>query len=177
MNAPLLDRLRAALGAFDGAAVTILGEVGARHSGEPGYAAALVALTTDADPLMQRAGSWLLLDHVRSAGALGAEDLARLGSGLERIADWQTALHVLQALDHIPPVAPPAEPFIAFAEHYLDHARPFLRAWSMNALRRLALAHPALTPRADAARTRALNDPAASVRARARARIADAADI
>ena len=54
---PPVDRLRAALSAFDGRAMTMLGEAEAALGGEPGYADAVVALVADAAPMVASGGT------------------------------------------------------------------------------------------------------------------------
>ena len=60
----------------------------------------------------------------------------------------------------------------AFVENWLhpllQHKRPFLRAWSMNAYPYLAVQHEAFSTQADVVMADAEKDKAASVRARAR---------
>ena len=53
-------------------------------------------------------------------------------------------------------------------ETLLKNDRPFLRAWSMDALQKLAQQDAELAQRADTALAAAEHDPAASVRVRAR---------
>ena len=119
--------LRARLAAYDGRAVTLLGEVEAACRTLPGYTDALIALCADRSETVAAGASWLLRSALQSGDAL---------------ARW--------------------------LEPLLRHERPFLRAWSLDALAHLAAAHPGHGAAYAAALVRALEDDAASVTARAR---------
>ncbi len=75
---------------------------------------------------------------------------------------------VLQALDVYDRPLPEGPALARFAQSRITHARPFVRAWAVNALCVLAIHHPEFRAAAETARNQALNDTAASVRARAR---------
>ena len=164
----LVLKLRAAMADFDGAAVSMLSEASLPFRADPQYSHALVFLFDDPEPTIQIGASWLLLDHVKTKKALRPEYLDELAPRLEGVTAWMAALHVLQALDFYKAPHHKADKFAAFCQQHLTHDRPFLRAWSMNALCRLAAQHTAYRPEAQRARQAALEDKSASVRARAR---------
>lgn len=70
---------------------------------------------------------------------------------------WEIALHLLQSIQHCP-VDLPAET----VRPYLQHQKPMVRAWALDATVRLG------APDAAKLLSAAADDPAASVRARAR---------
>ena len=160
--------LRGALDCFDGKAVSLLSEAAVQWSDAPDYLDSLIALCGDDAPMVQSGASWLLLDHARQGGRLTEARLAALGTRLGGLQDWSGVLHVLQLLEYQPVPPDDVSPFADLARQHLDHDRPFLRAWSVSALCRLATRHPHLLAEAEAAHRAALDDPAASVRARAR---------
>lgn len=168
MTASLLETLRADLAEFDGNAVSFLSETAARYRSEPEFISACIALVGDDDPLIQRGASWIWRDHIKTSKALTEEELNLLLPALGKIKDWGAALHTLQAFDHYSGEALNADVFARFFAAYQNHKRPFLRAWAVNALCRLASHHPDFATVAKNALTAALEDPAASVRARAR---------
>lgn len=168
---PLAGRLRAALCAFDGRAVSLLGEAEAAMGGEPGYADALVALIADDAPMVGSATSWLLKSHLERGGALSAEQTGALLVVLPdeaQGAHWSSALHLAQCVRFLDLGAVEAARLRAWLSPLLTHSRPFVRAWSLDALAHLARHHaPHRAAFADALEA-AGHDPAASVRARAR---------
>lgn len=168
VDADLTADLRRSLKAFDGNAVSMLSETRARLSDAPGYLPALIALFADTEGYISRGATWLWLDHLKAGGTATPEDWAAISDQLGPITDWQAVLHVLQSVDFLTDVPSDSTPFSDFARRHLKHKRPFVRAWALNALCRLAALDPSLTTEATKAHADALNDPAASVRARAR---------
>lgn len=168
MPGELTATLRETLAAFDGHAVSLLAEARAEFSGQAGYGAALLALLDESAPLIQRAVSWLILEDAKEARAVSPDQMAGIAPRLEGLTDWMAALHLLQVMDHIRAPQSSPEALAGWARRYLTHDRPFLRAWSMSALQRLAAHAPDLRDVAARALSQAAQDPAASVRARAR---------
>lgn len=164
----LRSDLRLALREFDGNAVSLLSETAAKLSGKDDFIPACLDLIGDDEPLIQRGASWIWLDHVRARGTIPADELSALTPQLNNITDWAAALHLLQALDFYDGSDIDLARYAEFISAYLKHKRPFLRAWSVSALCRLAAFHDGLRPEAEAALQSARSDPAASVRARTR---------
>ena len=159
-----LQTLRTALEGFDGNAVSYLSELQHSLKDTPGFLDDAIALLADEAPLIQRGTSWLIR---YAEPALSEPDIANVSHHLSGITDWQAALHLLQ-LAALSDTLPPPDSWATFARTYLGHKRPFLRAWSIAALCKVATTTPELRAEAESARQSALNDPAASVRARAR---------
>ena len=157
--------LRRALDDFDGRNVTTLSEVDAAYQASEGFRDAVILLIDDADPLLQRAATWLVHHgSLQTDAGLGPQLAPRLAG----VRDWQAVLHLLQLAANRADETFPSKAWAGFVQSYLDHERPFLRAWAMAALCRFAHHDARLRERATAARDAALNDTAASVRARAR---------
>lgn len=168
---PPVDRLRAALSAFDGRAMTMLGEAEAALGGEPGYADAVVALVADAAPMVASAATWLLKSHLEKGGALTVEQTGALVAALpdeSQGVHWSTALHLAQSVRFLDLAAAGAARMRAWLTPLLTHSRPFVRAWSLDALAHLASHHAEHRAVFGEALKAAGDDPAASVRARAR---------
>ena len=163
-----IDDLQAALATFTGNEVSLLSEVKARFRSQPDFETSITALAASDDPMMSRAAMWVILECVREGTLLVHRISAALHPHLQALADWQAVLCLLQAFDQLSQPIDHAESYADFAEANLSHQRPFLRAWSMNTLCRLARFHPELAARAQRTHQNAINDPAASVRARAR---------
>lgn len=160
--------LRDDIAAFDGRATTILGEAEARFRARPDYAASLVALAGDAEPAVSSGATWLLKAHLEAGGALAPAETDALTASLRAIAAWDAQLHVCQSVRYLTLSARDAGRLARWLESLLAHERPFLRAWSLDALWRLASRHQRHRRRAEQAFEAAGEDPAASVKARAR---------
>ena len=135
--------LRARLTAFDGRATTILGEAEARFRSRPDYVANLVSLAGDPEPAVSSGATWLIKAHLDAGGTLPAAEGAALLSRLDAIAAWQAQLHLCQIARYLSLEAEQARSFADWLEPLLEHERSFLRAWSLDALCRLALRHEA----------------------------------
>lgn len=119
---------------------------------EPCDYAALIAGCRGKDAKIARAASWVL----KAAYDAGV-DIPFPADVLTADPHWETALHLLQSVQHAPVDLPPE-----MVVHYLNHDKPMLRAWALDAYVRLG------GPEAESLLVQAANDPAASVRARAR---------
>lgn len=104
------------------------------------------------DEVTARAASWVLkAAYERGASIPYPADL--LSSDLH----WEIALHLLQSVQHVAVDLP-----VEVIRPYLTHQKPIVRAWALDAYVRLGAADAAEVLR------NAADDPAASVRARAR---------
>lgn len=160
--------LEDALEGFDGKTTDVLGQIRAAHGDEPAFLTALVRLAAHGNARIADGATWLIKDLLGDGIRLSAEQTQELTGRLTAISSWQAQLHLCQCAGH---VAPPEAQAFAWADWLsalLAGKRPFLRAWSMDALQHLAARTPDLRARAAAALDDAENDPAASVRARAR---------
>ncbi len=104
------------------------------------------------DETAARAASWVV-----KAGYEAGKDIPYPADLLARDLHWEIALHLLQSIQHVAVDIPPS-----LITPYLRHDKPMLRAWALDAYVRLG------APDADVALKSAADDPAASVRARAR---------
>ena len=66
-----LQELRDHISAFDGRALTILGEAEARFRDRPDYLESLVALAGDDSEAVSSGATWLIKAHLESGGKLG----------------------------------------------------------------------------------------------------------
>ena len=161
-------RLRAAISEFDGKAMSLLCEAKVQLRDEPGFWDALYDLTDDTEPLVQAGSTWLVQQSLKCGDLTLADITTAITPRLGKLTHWGAILHVLQALDVYDRPLPEGPALARFAQSHITHERPFVRAWAVNALCVLAIHHPEFRAAAETARNEALNDTAASVRARAR---------
>lgn len=162
--------LRSVLSQFDGKNISILTEIQRNHQQDPAYLADLVTFLSEKTPYLSAGASWILKAEVINAEILSDDLCAKLIKALPDIQDWQTALHLLQLMDKLSLTEAQIIIIIQWAQIYQQHQRPFLRAWSLHIIVQLGCQIPDLLPKNDLvdAINAAGQDPAASVRARAR---------
>ncbi len=162
-----LSKLRRRLADFDGKAISILGETEAEFVNTQGYLAILLELAIDAESNIASGATWLIKSALEKGAKLPARLIENLIDNLDRISAWDAQLHICQSVQYFDIAESEAENLIAWAKPLLDHDRPFLRAWSMDAHCRIGVNYPHLVSASDIV-DRGLADEAASVRARAR---------
>ena len=163
-----MNRLEEALKRYDGKTTEGLAEIRAAFGDRPTFLSDLAGLATHDDPLVSEAATWLIKAQLEDGARLtGSETEALLGR-LDRVTSWQAQLHICQSVRHFEVPTQLAIDCVEWCEALLTHDRPFLRAWSMDALQELARQNAELAQRAEMALAAAEQDPAASVRGRAR---------
>ncbi len=127
-----------------------------------------IVLAADPQRLLADGATWVLRAWVEGGADLDAAAVGRLARILPRIAADHARQHVCQIVRRIDVPARHAAAFAVFLENCRQSPRPFLRAWAVDGLYRLAVAHPRYAAEAELALRAAREDPAASVRARVR---------
>lgn len=166
--ADTIEELRNALSEFDGRALTIVSEAGARFSDREDYLDSLITLSCEAGMGIPNGATWLLKLHLESGGALSESQISRLVSQIGENQNWAAQLHLCQLVQYLTISSMDASRLIKWLQPLLDHKRPFLRAWSLDALFCVSIQHLEFDDMAKMALHSGLEDPAASVRARAR---------
>lgn len=160
--------LRLSLSAYDGKSVTILSEIAARHRGDDRFVDDLIALAGDAEELIADASTRLIKMQIDEGETLSPAQTSALVRIMPKIQSWQASLHCCQIVGRLKLSPQQAKTLAPWLKTLLAHERPFLRAWSLDGLCALAGFSKDLHKSAETALAKAANDPAASVRARAR---------
>ena len=163
-----MSELLHALRAYDGKDASQLSEFRARFGGSAGFLGDLATHVGAPEGAVSDGATWLIKDCAEAGMCPGPSETPAILARLDAVTSWQSALHLCQTAAFFAFSTAEARQFADWASRFLDHKRPFLRAWSMNALQEAAAQAPELRPRADAALARAEADASASVRARAR---------
>lgn len=163
-----IDDLRKRLAVFDGRSLTVLGEAEAQFRDRPNYVDALIDLAADPDNAISTGATWLIKSILESGRVLSTNQTRALIRNLVGIAAWQAQLHICQSARHLKISAQDAGTIANWLQPLLTHDRPFVRAWAVDALCRVARQHKRYRRRVAKALDTAAEDPAASVRARAR---------
>jgi len=156
------------LEAFDGVAISVLSEARAAFRDTDGYLEDLFRLCGDPRANICVGATWMLKAEADAGGRFATELTDRLVQVLDLIPSWQAKLHICQAIDAFDLTEDQARTVFTWSASLADHEKPFLRAWSLHAAVRLGLKFEELRPASEAALESAHQDPAASVRARAR---------
>ena len=151
---------------FDGKAVTLLSEARTASRDEPGFLGALVSFCADRRGNVGAGATWILRAELEDGATLPPPHTAQLVASLEAITAWQAQLHVCQFMPMLSLTPDQVRAAQTWLWPFLNHERPFLRAWALDALCRLPGAQADQTIR-DALH-HLESDAAASVRARAR---------
>jgi hypothetical protein len=161
--------LEQALRDYDGRSVTTLSETRARFGNQQGFLRELCAFIRSQEAFISDGATWLIKDCAEDGMPIGANEVAAMLEGLDLVSSWPAALHLCQTVKYLPFTPVQAHRFAIWATPLLEHDRPFLRAWAMDAIQHLATRSTDLTPLAERALAGAKEDEAASVRARAKA--------
>lgn len=160
--------IEAALKTFDGKAITILSEIRAEFGDRRNFRSELVRLAAHDEANVSVGATWLIKDLVENGVRLTRAQTDDLMGQLDAVSSWAAQLHICQSVQHFDMSEQSRNTCADWLEPLLRSDRPFLRAWSMDALQHLARRSTQLAGRAEAALKAAEQDPSASVRARAR---------
>ncbi len=156
-----------AIAAWDGKSVEYLKKLYISSTSSRQLAASLLRLMKRKD--LQPGASWMLKQHLSAGHRLTPAQESTLASMLPDLADIDCKLHVLQCMQYMSIGKQHCDAYASFVSECLAADNKFVRAWAYSGLYELAVRHPAYRKEAKATLTRATQDPAASVRARARA--------
>ena len=163
-----MKTLEEALGRYDGKATDVLAEIRTTFRSQETFLSELVPLAAHKDAMISDGATWLIKALLDDGDRLTGSETEALLGGLDAITSWQAQLHICQSVRHLVVPTHLASNCADWFEALLTSNRPFLRAWSMDALQELASRDATLGDRAAAALQAAEQDPAASVRACAR---------
>ena len=161
-------RLASALADYDGKRTESLEIFLGSHGPDATLLSQLVDLSLGENRNDANGASWLLKAYLTQGAELAPEVVAALIHGAADVVEPWAQLHICQSIRFITVPTDSAESLGRFLESCRSAPRPFLRAWATDGLQALAAQHPEYEGAAAAALKEALEDPAASVRARAR---------
>jgi len=163
-----MKTLEQALARYDGKATDALAEICAAFGDQRTFLSELASLAAHEEAAISDGATWLIKAQLEDGARLTSAETEALLGHLDAITSWQAQLHICQSVRHLDVPTPLVNSCADWFEALLKSDRPFLRAWSMDALQELAQRDTELAERAEAALAAVEQDPAASVRARAR---------
>ena len=129
------------LAAFDGKQTGPLVEVMARHGEDADYLDVLIDAMGKEDSALNVPASWLVLEHLKAGGAITSDQTQLLFATLNLQREWPFLLHVCQSVQHLSVARKSADAVWPLLVRLSEHDRPFVRAWSLDALFRIAIQH------------------------------------
>lgn len=166
------DRLLGAVRGYDGRDVEPLAEAYRAFASADRFADEVLNLCASANALEGEAATWLLKTFMDDGGRLTPAQTHQLVDTICTFESWQAQLHVCQCAGRLEIEPADADFLIHWLTPLLSSKRPFLRAWSLDALCAIAEQHTSYREMFSSALSVATSDDAASVRARARKLVA-----
>ena len=163
-----LEAIDQAIADFDGRHVAPLENLSSRLDPSGATFRDLIAKCLGGDASARVAASWILRRLLERGAVPPPGALDRLIASMGRIEDWETRLHLAQSFQWLAPSEAQALTAARTLVDWFGSEKNFVRAWACDALWRLGLRHPCLAAEARRIAALAEEDPAASVRARAR---------
>ena len=160
--------LRSDIASWDCKSAADIGAVYDAHAGKRGFLKNIVSLTSE--PELAVGTTWLIKHHFDEGGGALPDELAlELFGYTDKLDRWESKLHVLQCMQHIPVPTKRAAKVERFVSSCFSVENKFVRAWAYSAYRDLAAAHPKYRAQAEAMLEDALStETAGSVLARVR---------
>ncbi len=155
------------LSAWDGVSHLYLKKIYSSISSDKQFTASLIRAIERKE--LESGVSWLLKHHLSSGHRLTPAQEEKLVGMLPHLSDTDCKLHVLQCMQYLSISKQHCDTYAGFVSECLAADNKFVRAWAYSGLYELAVRHPAYRKEAKASLALATKDPAASVRARARA--------
>ncbi len=125
-------------------------------------------VTMIASAVEEKAATWLLKHYVEKGNTLSAEHIHTIYHSLPKLTLWEAHLHLLQCMTYMPIQSKDKKVVDIFIRKNLSSENKFVRAWAYNGLYELASCFPDLQAEARSIFAMAMNDEAASVKARIR---------
>ncbi len=158
--------LRTDLAAWDGKSVDDIEHVYDRYCREPSFVSDILGLATEAT--LQNGATWLLKHHVDASNSLSSDEIVRFYALLPNLTHWESRLHILQCIPHLPVPTEHREAVEAFLRTNMTDEVKFVRAWAYGGYWELARQYPAHRAEAERLCETAMHHEAPSVKARLR---------
>ncbi len=120
------------------------------------------------EPSCQKGATWLLKAWLNDGGQLTKQQISKISASLHTLAHWETKLHALQCLPFLTIDQSEKKLVETFLRITLSGQNKFVRAWSYNGFYELARQYPEYQAETKILFEMAMNDEAASVKARVR---------
>ncbi|MCO7225957.1 hypothetical protein [Pleionea sp. CnH1-48] len=161
-----MSGLKTLLQQWDNKDLDVLSGIYAEYHSSSRFVSSLLNYLSEGS--LQTAASWLLLHHLAQGANLSKKQSLKLFEQMSHLAHWQSCLHVLQSIQYLSIPSDGESLLYSFARAQLDSPNKFVRAWSYDALIRLADIESDYREEVASFVAMANRDEAASVKARIR---------
>lgn len=159
-------RIEQEIAAWDGKSADDIRAIYEAYHEQPDFADTIIKLTQSTSH--QNGSTWLLKAWLEAGNELGAEQIQALYALLPLLEHWEARLHLLQCIPHVPIPEDRRRDVDAFLRQTRTDSNKFVRAWSYNGLYELATQFPQYADEVEQLFVVAMQDEAASVKARIR---------
>lgn len=161
-----ISALEDALRDYDGKHADVLKELRDDVAPKAAVLRQAVKLALHGDAHIAQGATWLLWAWLTRGAQLTVSTNSLLVASLAQMQDKWVLLHVVRCLPLMTISSAETKPCLAFLQRCLAGELPFLRAWAVDSLHRLALEHEQHAGVARRALENCAEDPAPSVRKR-----------
>lgn len=151
---------------WDGKSVDDMTAVYDHWGDDPAFLSKIISLISE--DACQKGASWLLKRYVEDHGCLSSKESNQIYRLLKKLDHWETKLHLLQCMPYLPIAKSHVKRVESFLRVCLVDQNKFVRAWAYNGFYELALQHSQFQSEAKQLMEKAMQDEAASVKARIR---------
>ncbi len=152
---------------WNGKSAAAITRVYESHAITRGFLGRLVALARE--PGCEVGATWLVKHHIEAGAAMNPNQADKWYALAPELSAWEAKLHLLQCMPAVPVPSGHERRIERWLSACLTSEQKFVRAWALSGYADLACAHPKYRDQAmDMLEDARENDPAASVRARAR---------
>ena len=116
----------------------------------------------------QKGATWLLKKHLEDEGHLTLQQMGSIYRTLPKFEHWESKLHILQSMPFMPIRKSKVKVVESFLRNCLADQNKFVRAWTYNGFYLLAKQYPEYQAEVDQLLDQAMQNEAASVKARIR---------
>lgn len=154
------------IAAWDGKSAMDIAAVYNRHQDDPEFINTTISLIEDT--AYEKGATWLLKTWLKAGNSIDKVQVEKVYSSINTLADWESRLHMLQSIPFMPIADNDKKKVELFLRVTLSDPNKFVRAWSYNGFYELARQYPDYSAEVKQFFTMAMNDEAASVKARIR---------
>ncbi|MDA7948078.1 MAG: hypothetical protein MPJ78_11460 [Hyphomicrobiaceae bacterium] len=158
--------IRHYLASWNGKSADDIGDVYERHCADPSFVSDLLELA--GDEALQKGATWLLKRHLENNEKLDPEEIEQVYALLPGLTRWESRLHILQCMPHMPVPEARRVAIEAFLRASMTDEVKFVRAWAYGGYWGLARQFPEYRAEAERLCEIAMHHEAPSVKARLR---------
>ena len=152
--------------AWDGKSAEAIQAIYDSHHMKQDFADIIIGLSNDRS--IQNGATWLLKTWLTSKNQLDNLQAKTICVLLNKFDHWESKLHALQCIPYMQIQKSECKKVEKFLRESLNDKNKFVRAWSYNGFYELAIQHPEYQKEAKQMLDEAMQDEAASVKARIR---------